>query len=99
MTVRATQPISSRFGSYMPGDEITEEAAGPVLGAWLAAGIAIEEADVAEDPKVETATAPRPEQETASRPERTTAPKRETATAPRQAPQAPHRRFVRDTEA
>ena len=27
MTIRATQPISSRFGTYMPGQEIGEAAA------------------------------------------------------------------------
>jgi hypothetical protein len=100
MTIRATQPISSAFGTYMPGQEISEAAAGPVLNAWLAAGIAAEETDVAETPQP------------AAPVERATAPKRETTAGRRQAeaPQrrfqtdadvakAPHRRFVENTEA
>lgn len=100
MTIRATQPISSAFGTYMPGQEISVTAAGPVLAAWLAAGIAAEETDVAETPQP------------AAPIERATTPKRETAVGRRQAetPQrrfqtatdvakTPHRRFVQNTEA
>ncbi len=99
MTIRATQPISSRFGTYMPGQEISADAAGPVLDAWLAAGIAAEETDVAETPQP------------AAPIERATTPKRETTAGRRQAEtprrfqtdadvaKAPHRRFVENTEA
>ena len=31
MTIRATQTIASAFGTYHPGEEVTEEQAGPVL--------------------------------------------------------------------
>jgi hypothetical protein len=79
MPIIATQPISSGFGTYMPGDEITVEAAGPVLEAWLAAGIAVNE----EEPTV--AEIPKPI-------ERATQPKRETAVGRRQA-ETPHKRF------
>lgn len=90
MTIRATQPIASAFGSYMPGDEITQDAAGPVLNAWLAAGIAIEEeATVVETPQPEKRETPQPDAPI----ERAITPQRET-TAGRQ--QAPHRRFVQD---
>jgi len=90
MTIRATQPISSAFGTYMPGQEITEEAAGPVLNAWLAAGIATEE-EPEEEPVAET---PQP----AAPIERATTPKRETAVGRRQA-ETPHRRFQTDADA
>jgi hypothetical protein len=86
MTVRATQPFSSRFGTYMPGQEISEAAAGPVLNAWLAAGIAVEETDVAETPQP------------AAPIERATTPKRETAVGRRQA-ETPTRRFQTDVDA
>jgi hypothetical protein len=82
MTIRATQPIASGFGSYMPGDEI-DAAAGPVIDAWLAAGIAT-------DDKGPTVT-PKPI-------ERATQPKRETAVGRRQA-ETPHKRFQTDGEA
>ena len=61
MTLRATQTIASAFGTYRPGDEVSPEAAGPVLEAWLAAGI------VAEEPNGETAVV---EAATRSAPER-----------------------------
>ena len=101
MTIRATQPISSRFGTYMPGQEIGEAAA-VVIDGWIAAGIAErteEEPEVAEKPQP------------AAPIERATTPKRETAVGRRQAEtprrfqtdadvaKAPHRRFVQDTEA
>jgi hypothetical protein len=108
MPIRATQPISSAFGTYMPGDEITEVAAGPVLNAWLAAGIAIEEETAADrsdaierdlygtddDEEATVAEQPKP----AAPIERTTMPQRETAVGRRQA-ETPHRRFQTDADA
>jgi hypothetical protein len=85
MTIRATQPISSRFGTYMPGQEIGEAAA-VVIDGWIAAGIAErteEEPEMAEKPQpaapVERATPPTPEKAVGLR-------QRET----------PHRRFAAD---
>jgi hypothetical protein len=66
MTVRATQTIASSFGTYHAGDAIDVTAAGPVLEAWLAAGLVVDAPDAEPDhveiataPAVETATAPR----------------------------------------
>lgn len=61
MTLRATQVIASAFGTYRPGDEVSAEAAGPVLQAWLAAGIVVDEPAVEATALAppETATAPR----------------------------------------
>jgi hypothetical protein len=81
MTIRATQGISSGFGTYRPGDPIDLEAAAAVIPAWLAAGIAEDVPE--EEPVSET---PKPEKATRSAPERATAPAQEPA----------QRRFVRD---
>lgn len=92
MTVRATQPISSAFGSYMPGDPI-DEAAAPVIEAWLAAGIIVDEPE--EEPMAETTKPPAPK-----RVEKATAPKPERAVSRRmQTEPTPHRRFRRETDA
>lgn len=91
MPHRATQPIASAFGSYMPGDQI-DEAAEPVIEAWVAAGIAepitpeptaADRSDEIEhalygtdDYSEETPVDPRPiETATAPKPEPATAPK------------------------
>jgi hypothetical protein len=67
VTIRATQPIASAFGTYRPGDLI-DEAASPVLEAWLAAGIVADEPDGPDEADlsagqadVETATSTEPE--------------------------------------
>jgi hypothetical protein len=73
MSIRATQPIASAFGTYRPGDLI-DEAAAPVLDAWLAAGIVADEPAEPDEPKgpdeadlsagqadVEMTTSPEPE--------------------------------------
>ena len=93
MTIRATQPIASAFGTYLPGDEI-DEAADPVIEAWLAAGI------VAKDSEEVAVETPKPV-------ERAVTPKREKAVGRRQSEEpsrrlqteaTPHRRFQPDVK-
>lgn len=61
MTIRATQTIASAFGTYHAGDPVSADAVGPVIEAWLAAGIVVDEADV------ETAAVAPPETAAVSR--------------------------------
>ena len=92
MTIRATQAIASRFGTYLPGDAIDAAAAATVLDAWLAAGIVVDEPEdeaVAEEPvrapKKKESGAP---VEAATRRARETTVSRRMQTGP-----PPHRRF------
>ncbi len=89
-TFRATQGIASSFGTYVPNEVIDAEAIGPVLDAWLAAGI-IEQMEDEVVEEIAEQRAAKVEKATRKAPERAVSRRMQTG-------ETPHRRFVEKSE-